>query len=72
MMVLINNGILDQRSKMKNVTKIGYKTMKIPKDVHDILNQTRKHNVMSWIKCSDRLENFAILDRKKDFLLDDS
>ena len=62
-MLIIHNGILDQRGKMKNVTKIGYKTMKIPQSTHEILVKTRKHNPMTPLYCSDRLVMYLLIKR---------
>eukprot|EP00093_Oithona_nana_P000343 00343.XXX_960_2243_1 [CDS] Oithona nana genome sequencing. len=53
MMVLIHNGILDQRGKMKKVTKNGYQTMAIPKSAHKILVKTRNMKAQSPLFCGD-------------------
>ena len=53
-MVLIHNGILDQRGKMKKVTKNGYQTMAIPQSVHKILVKTRNMKPQMPIYCEDR------------------
>ena len=68
MMVLIHNGILDQRGKMKKVTKNGYQTMAIPKSAHKILVKTRNMKAQSPLFCGDRFAHFLLIDTLTQYL----